>query len=89
MKTYDIIKFMNKDFLKEKISLLKLWITLFTAMAVGSTAWIIDNWGDISLFFNIIAIITVIILIIVISVINLKAYRLIKGMKKQGESKNE
>ncbi|HSA05926.1 MAG TPA: hypothetical protein P5556_01960 [Candidatus Gastranaerophilales bacterium] len=77
---------MNKDFLKEKISLLKLWITLFMAVVVGSTAWIVNNWGKISIFFNIIVILTIIALIIIVSIINLKAYRLIKEMKKIGEA---
>jgi F0F1-type ATP synthase assembly protein I len=73
---------MDKDFLKEKVSLLKLWITLFAAIIVGSAAWLVDNWRDYPIIFDIITITMVIVLIATVITINRKAYKIIKELKR-------
>lgn len=78
---FTIIILMNKDFLKEKISFIKLWTTILMAIVVGSTAWVVNNLDKILVSLSIATIIMVIIFIIIVLLLTRKAYRLIKEMK--------
>lgn len=80
---------MDKDFIKEKVSLLKMWITFLMAIMVGSTAWLVNNWNDTAASFSVFIIIMVISTGITLSELNRKAYRLVKEMKRAGEIKND
>ncbi len=74
---------MFKDFLKEKISYLKLLTTLFFAVIVGTTAWLVNNWGSISMQFNAFTVVFLIVFIAITLIINRKIYRLLKELKIQ------
>lgn len=78
---------MDKDFIKEKVGFIKLWTTLLMAIIIGSTAWLVNNWGNIIIEFNAFVITLLIISITITAIINRKAYRLIKEMKNIGETK--
>lgn len=77
---------MYKEFLKEKISFLKLWLTLLIAIDAGSTAWLFNNYEKIK-FYKVCSVIFVLILVtMAIIVISKKTYKLIKQIKSSGEN---
>lgn len=71
---------MYKDYLKEKISFYKLWLTFFVTIDASITAWFFNNADKISLFKIIIVVISIVIVTVSITILTRKARKTIKNL---------
>jgi len=68
------------DKVKEKIDYLKLWLTFLVTINVGSTAWLFNQAGKVSLIKAVIVFLFVLIITCFIGLIHKKTYRIIKNI---------
>ena len=72
---------MNEKFLIEKLTWLRLWLTLFVTIEVGCIAWFVANFNKTMKIFIYLDTLVVLVLIISIMVINQKIRKNIKLLR--------
>jgi len=72
---------MDKDFLKEKLTLLRLWLTFVISIEAACIAWFVANYNKVIKFFVYTDIVVILALVISTIVINQKIRKNIKIMR--------